>query len=99
MKTGSYQNQLLERSFKELQITPKALLRTDQLYTIQQYITHQYATGFVIKEVAELSDDLIGIPLEPQIPISVDLIWDINKYLHNSAVRFIQFAKEYRPTK
>ncbi len=94
MKNGSYQSQLLIRSFKELGIEPKVLLRTEQLYTIQQYITHQYATGFVIKEAAQLSEDMVGIPLDPPIPISVDLIWDANKYLHNSAVKFIQFAKE-----
>lgn len=94
MKNGSYQSQLLMRSFKELNITPKVLLRTEQLYTIQQYITHKYATGFVIKEVAELSEDMVGIPLDPPLPISVNLIWDSNKYMHNSAVRFIQFAKD-----
>ena len=98
MKSGSYQNQLLMRSFNELGIAPKVLLRTEQLYTIQQYITHQYAIGFVIKEVAELSDDMVGIPLDPPIPISVNLIRDSNKYLHNSAVQFIQFARSYPPS-
>ena len=96
MKSGSYQNQLLLHHFNDLGITPKVLLRTEQLYTIQQYITRQYATGFVIKEIADYSDALVGIPLDPPIPISVNLIWDINKYLHNSAVQFIQFAREYK---
>ena len=53
MKSGSYQNQLLLHHFNDLGITPKVLLRTEQLYTIQQYITRQYATGFVIKEIAD----------------------------------------------
>ena len=97
MKSGSYQNQLLMKNFRELGISPKVLMRTEQLYTIQQYITHQYAIGFVLKEAAELSDDMVGIPLDPPIPISVNLIWDSNKYLHNSAVQFIQFARSYKP--
>ena len=95
MKRGSYQNKEVLRRFQEQGIQPNILLRTEQLYTIEQYILRQEAGGFLFKEIAACNREITGIAVQPKIPISVHLIWDKNKQTPHSAAEFIRFAKQY----
>ena len=92
MKRGSYQNKEVLRRFQEQGIQPNILLRTEQLYTIEQYILRQEAGGFLFKEIAACNREITGIAVQPKIPISVHLIWDKNKQTPHSAAEFIRFA-------
>lgn len=95
MKRGSYQNQEVLRRFQQLGIQPNILLRTEQLYTIEQYILRQEAGGFLFREIAALNQEMKALQVEPEIPISVHLIWNKNKQLSHSAAEFLRFARQY----
>ena len=95
MKQGSYQNREILRRFQEKGIQPNILLQTEQLYTIEQYILRQEAGGFLFQDIASFHHDMVGIAIEPEIPIEIHLIWDRNKQLPRSAIEFIRFARQY----
>lgn len=95
MKQGSYQDRELMHRFQQAGVQPNILLRTEQLYTIEEYIQRQEAGGFLFRELAERNPALAAVALEPEIPISIHLIWDKNKRLSNAASEFIRFVKQY----
>lgn len=95
MREGSFQNSAIRERFKEVGGVPKVILFANQLYTIHNFITSDIASSFLFKEVVDLQEDIIGIPLQDPIEVKIGLIWKKNQQIFSDASRFIQFTKGY----
>jgi len=98
MRQGSFQNSAIRERFKEVDTVPKVILFANQLYTIHNFITSGIASSFLFKEVVDLQEDIIGIPLQNPINVKIGLIWKKNQQIFSDASRFIQFTKGYNNT-
>lgn len=95
-KADSYQNIFIKRAFSEVNVEPKILLYSSQLYTIKQFLGYGNAGAFLYRQVAETDSDLVCIPLDQPIIQEIVLIWSKSSSLYSDSENFIQFAKQYR---
>lgn len=94
MKSDSYQNQDIKNKFETLGITPDILLYSSQYHTILQFLKHGNCIAFLFKDVADMEEDIITIPLTPPEPITIGLIWKNSDVLFSDTVKFIDFIKK-----
>ena len=94
-KADSYQNIFIKRAFSEVGVTPNILLYSSQLYTIKQFLSYGNAGAFLYRQVAEMDNDLVCIPLDTPIAQNVVLIWAKNTSLYSDSENFIQFVKNF----
>jgi DNA-binding transcriptional LysR family regulator len=92
-KADSYQNIFIKRAFSEVGVQPNILLYSSQLYTIKEFLSYGNVGAFLYRQVAEMDDDLVCIPLEQSIFQDIVLIWTKSGSLYSDAENFIQFAK------
>lgn len=97
MKNDTYHARMVLRGFQDAGLSPHVLLRTEQLYTIQQYILRGEAGGFLLREVADMNPEIVGIPLSPLLPIHIRLLWNQSRQIPNSVAQFLRFARDYQP--
>lgn len=95
-KADSYQNIFINRAFNEVGIEPKVLLNSSQLYTIKKFLSYGNAGAFLYRQVAEMDQDLVCIPLDNPIIQEIVLIWAKSGNLYSDAENFIQFAKLFK---
>ena len=95
-KADSYQNIYIKRAFSEVGVQPNILLYSSQLYTIKQFLSYGNVGAFLYRQVAEMDDDLVCIPLENAIFQDIVLIWTKSGSLYSDAENFIQFAKHFQ---
>lgn len=95
MKSDSFQNAVINKRFQEFGINPKVLLYSNQLYTIKRFVQHNNIGAFLFEEIIVNDPDVVGIPFDPPIPITIGLIWKKDRYMYSSATDFINFTKQY----
>ena len=95
-KADSYQNIFIKRAFSEVGVQPNILLYSSQLYTIKEFLSYGNVGAFLYRQVAEMDDDLVCIPLEQSIFQDIVLIWTKSGSLYSDAENFIQFAKHFQ---
>lgn len=103
MRQDSYQGTEITNRFKKAGITPNIVLRSSQIYTMKEF-TRDNATGsFMFKNIVDADPEMVGIDLDPPIPITIGLIWKRNKFVYSGTSDFIDFASHYdfieRPVK
>lgn len=94
-KADSYQNVVIKNAFAEVEVEPNILLYSSQLYTIKQFLSYGTAGAFLYRQVAEMDEDLVCIPLEKPIVQKIVLIWAKSGVVYSTAEHFIQFAKTF----
>lgn len=92
-KADSYQNIFVKRAFADADIEPRIMLYTSQLYTTKKFLSYGNVGAFLYKQVAQLDNDLICIPLDNPIKQDVVLIWAKNGNLYSDSENFIRYAK------
>lgn len=95
-KPDSYQNIIIKRGFAEAGIEPRIRLYTSQLYTIKKFLSYGNAGAFLYRQVAEMDDDLVCIPLERPIVQDIVLIWTKSGSLYSDAENFIRYCKQFQ---
>ena len=95
-KSDSYQNIFIKRAFSEVGVEPKILLYSSQLYTVKEFLSYGNAGAFLYRQVAEMDDDLVCIPMEQPIIQDIVLIWSKISSLYSDSENFIQFAKTFK---
>lgn len=95
-KSDSYQNIFIKRAFAEAGIEPNIMLYSSQLYTIKKFLSYGTAGAFLYKQIADMDDDLVCIPLAQPIVQQIVLIWTKNGNLYSDAENFIRFAKSFK---
>lgn len=93
MRPDSYQHEKIFRRFQESNLTPQILLHSNQLYTIKQLIQQSGAGAFLFDEIVRGDPELVGIPLNPPIPINISLIWKRGIQVYSDAALFIDFVR------
>ena len=96
MKADSFQNPKIKALFSRHGIEPHVLLYSSQLYTIKKFITDGLAGAFVFREVAEMDDELVAIPLAEPIPVRIGLIYKKAAHLFSDTGEFVRFAKNFK---
>ena len=95
-KADSYQNIFIKRAFSEVGVQPNILLYSSQLYTIKEFLSYGNVGAFLYRQVAEMDEDLVCIPLENAIFQDIVLIWTKSGSLYSDAENFIQFSKHFQ---
>lgn len=95
-KSDSYQNIFIKRAFSEVGVVPKITMYSSQLYTIKEFLNFGDAGAFLYRQVAELDDDLVCIPLDHPIKQQIVLIWSKNGNLYSDSENFIRFARQFK---
>ncbi len=95
-KSDSYQNIFIKRAFSEVGVEPKITMYSSQLYTIKQFLNFGDSGAFLYRQVAEIDDDLVCIPLDNPIEQQIVLIWNKKGNLYSDSENFIRFVKQYK---
>ena len=90
---GYYQKHLLDSSFQALGITPNILFHSNQLMTIKSFIRQNIASGFLMRQVVQEEDQIVLIPVEEGLKLTVAVVWRRDDYLTKEAERFVSFCR------
>ena len=97
MKADSFQNQKIRIEFEKLGVQPNVLLYSSQFHTIRQFLLSGNCAAFVFKEIADMDENLVAVPLETPIPIQIGLMWKRSNLLYTDTEKFMSFIKrEYQ---
>lgn len=90
-----YPGELMQRTFKSYGVTPKYILRSNQLVTIRNYIRENLASTLQFPE-AFAKDPLIRtIPLANEITQNISIIKKKGKRLSSGASQLYQYLSEH----
>jgi DNA-binding transcriptional LysR family regulator len=101
-RKGSKHNEYIEQRFAHMGISPRVLLYSSQIHTIQEFITKGMACAFVFDGITDIFNDTVKIPI-PDLPSqNVSLVWKKPKHLNNrerylfhEVEQFVAFAREF----
>ena len=91
----SVQNQLLKNRFESDGYTPQIIMRSSQIYTTLQFLKENRYGCFLYSSMLKKFPDIVGIPLEPPIRISIGMVWKKGKYINNDMQKFLNFTTQY----
>ena len=92
-----FQTQLIKDRFTGAGITPRILLQTQQLSTLQSMVDSTDAAGFLFRQLLEGQSRLCPIPLSDPIRVQVSLVWRQDKSVLPAMERLRQFVAEHAP--
>lgn len=93
--SGFLQSENVIRRFLQLGIAPNIVHYTGQFYTLQKFISENILTGFMLREAAELSDNIIPISLDAPICGMLGCVYKKYRHLYKNETRFIKVCSEY----
>lgn len=91
----SVQNQLLLQHFHALKIQPRVILHSSQITTTLKFVRQGKCGCFFFSSMVPFTPELRGIPIEPEIPTRIGLVWKKGKYISSHAQTFIRFCERY----
>lgn len=89
---------LVTNLFAQKGLKPNIIMRSNQLFTLVEFINCAVAASFLFREVADLCHNFVAIPIEETPKITIGLIYKHNKILYNDYLKFIKFMKSYTYT-
>ena len=95
LRHGAYQNHIINEYYEKNDLEPNVFMYSNQLYSIQKYISENQAGAFLLEDIELLFDNIVGIPLTQDITLKISVIWKKNKAITKDYKDFIEFAKEY----
>lgn len=95
---GFYINRIVMKEFDKLGVkSPNIILETGQVETLKKFISKGIAAGFLTKDCVEDFDNLIELPFDTPMPITIGLEWKKDQYLRSDVANFIKYInKEYQ---
>jgi len=91
---GFYQNKVISRLYHNAGFEMQTLHSSSQLQTIIQFIRGGIACGFLFREIALMSDEIVGIPLEPHITMNIGLVWKKDNHMFSDMLKLVEFVRE-----
>ena len=91
----SVQNQLLKQRFELDGYTPNIIMRGSQIYTTLQFLKMNKYGCFLYSSMTDKFSNIVGIPLNPPIQVTIGMIWKKGKYIRNDMQTFLNFTKKY----
>lgn len=95
-KNSFFQTERILDAFSCCGCAPKILLSTAQLSTVQKMIESNMAIGFLFAFLAESSQELVGIPLDPPMTTQVSLVWKATCQMSDDMRSLIQLVRDLR---
>ncbi|MBP2640316.1 MAG: cynR 4 [Firmicutes bacterium] len=95
LKEDSYHRRLIINECQKNNFSPQIVFSSNQVQTIKSLVANNVGVSFLMNMVIRSEKNLISIPLEPNIEISIGLIWKKNKYLSKASQAFIDFITDY----
>lgn len=81
-------------NFESHGVKPNVLLYTSQMYTIERFVSHSAAGGFLPRELAISNNNIVNIPYEGEREAqNVALLWRRNSHLYPAMKKFIEIAE------
>ena len=93
-KNSFFQTERILAGFGQLGCQPNVVLYTAQPATVQSMIRENAAVGFMFRFLAEQSEGIVGIPLEPEMTTRVSLVWRRERQVSEAMRAVIRFAEE-----
>ena len=91
----SVQNQLLLQHFHAMGIQPRVVLHSSQITTTLKFVRQGKCGCFFFSSMLPLVPELRGIPIVPEIPTRIGLVWKKGKYITAHTHAFIRFCESY----
>lgn len=91
----SVQNQILLQQFHAIGIQPRVVMHSSQITTTQKFVRQGKCGCFFFSSMLPLVPDLKGIPITPEIPTRIGLVWKKGKYISAHTRTFIRFCEAY----
>ena len=91
----SVQNQLLLQHFHALNVQPRVVMHSSQITTTLKFVRQGKCGCFFFSSMLPFTPELHGIPIEPEIPTRIGLVWKKGKYISSQAQTFIRFCERY----
>ena len=91
----SVQNQILLQHFRALGIQPRVVMHSSQITTTRKFVLQGKCGCFFFSSMLPLVPELKGIPISPEIPTRIGLVWKKGKYISAHTRTFIRFCEAY----
>ena len=75
--------------------TPKVLLSSSQVETHKALVAKGAGISFLPAIAVNDTDAIVTVPLNPQIHVTIGLVWNPNSFLPPACKAFIDFVQEY----
>lgn len=96
LKEDSFQNTILKQRFASCGIKPNILMYSNQLQTVERFVSDGIASAFLFSELVQPSLEIVGIPLDDPIRIKIGMIWKKEKQMNSGISKFIHFTQHYK---
>lgn len=94
-KDSFFQTEEIKKHFTDADIKPNIILQTSQLSTLHNMINNDIAVGFMFRDLAINYPNLVSIPFDTPINISISLVWNRDACLISSMEKFIKYIKNF----
>ena len=91
----SVQSRAVTARFAEQGLTPNILLYTEQLTTLEHFVSRNLAVGFLYSNFAENAPGMTGVPLDPPITAQVSVVWREGGYQFEEREKFLRFCRRF----
>ena len=92
-KNSFFQTDAVKMMFENANIEPNIVMQTEQLSAVLTMISHNTATGFLFRPLAENSDEYIPVSLKEPLFADVSLIRNKDCACSDSMKKFADFVK------
>ena len=96
-KNSFFQTKTILDRYAHSDCKPNVALYTDQVLTVQKLISRNLAVGFLFDRLVVHLRDLVGIPLDPPLPVHISLVWKEGGYIFPNMERFMEFVHTIPP--
>ncbi|WP_097006451.1 LysR family transcriptional regulator [Lacrimispora amygdalina] len=91
-----YTSKKVQERFLMLEISPNAMLHSNQLHTIKNLVRNSGLGTFLLKEAVFYDEDIIAIPLKEPLNVAVGISIKKGRQVYQDSLKMIQFIlKEY----
>ncbi|MBP1765502.1 MAG: cynR 4 [Firmicutes bacterium] len=95
LKEDSYHHRLILNECLKNNFQPHVIFSSNQIQTIKGLVANNIGVSFLMDMVTRQEKNLVNIPLDPNIEITIGLIWKKDRYLSKAARAFIDFITKY----
>ena len=92
-----FQTEKIKKWFADSGITPKILMQTEQLSTMQTIISGDIAAGFMFRQLVEANPNLVAIPTEYPMLADISLVWKKENHISDSMQVFVDYIRTRKP--
>ena len=86
---------IILNAYAEAGMTPKIEISTNQFLTIKALVAKGAGISFLPAIAVNDTDAIVTVPLEPQLHVTIGLVWNPNGFLPPACKAFINFVQDY----